>query len=559
MNRNSEQHFTTVPSVDVPRSTFPIEFQHTTTFNVGDLVPILWTEILPGDTFQADQHLVCRLTTLLTPVMDNLDLDTYAFFVASRTLWEHWKELQGENRLGAWTQTTQYKVPELTTPTGGMNAKTLLDYMGVPTGVSGIKISALPVRAYVKIFNEFFRDQNVTAPLTEYEDDTDRTASNTATELGGALCKSYKKHDLFTSALPAPQKSSPVTLPIGQSAPLVISGDGKALGLTDGTSTAGLFAGSNGVTYANLNSYDKNVGTAYVAGNITSNSSLGVTLDATKSGLTGYADLSNAVAATINAQRYAFALQRIFEADARCCTRYREILKNIFHVVSPDATQQVPEYLGGKRIPLNITQVEQTSASGQNITPLGTVSGMSTTGDSDRMFTKSFTEHGYLIVLATVRQHKHRYAQGLNRQWNHTLRFHFFMPQLQFLGEQEIKNKELFCQDQSVININTGNPYNEEAFGYTPRWEEYKQIPSMVTSEMRPQYAQTLAYWTFVDFYQSLPVLSTQFLEETPDFVDRTLAVSKNVSNQLILDYLLDIKATRPVLYNAVPGLLDHF
>ena len=556
MNRNNEQHFAVVPSIDIPRSTFMMSFNHKTSFNVGELIPLLVTEIIPGDTFQADQHLVARLSTSIVPVMDNLYIDTYAFYVASRTLWTHWKELQGENRAGAWAQTTQYSVPTLTTPTGGANAKTLMDYFGIPTGVAGLEFSALPIRAYVKIWNEFFRDQNVTAPLTEYEDDTNRTASNTATELGGAVCNSYKYHDYFTSALPAPQKGNPITLPIGQSAP--VGGTGLALGLTDGTINTGLTWDQINTLTGYQDSYNKQVGTINNnAATFTTNGiRLGVTTDTAKSGL--YADLSNAVAATINAQRYAFALQRILEADSRGGTRYRELLKNIFHVVSPDATQQVPEYLGGKRIPMNMAQVEQTSQTGSTGTPLGAVAGMSTTGDSDRMFTKSFTEHGYLIVLATVR-HNHTYTQGLNRQWNHLLRFHFYMPQMAFLGEQEIKNKEIYAQNQTSLNPNTGIAYNEEVFGYQERWAEYRYIPSMSTAEMRPNYATTLAYWTYADYYTSLPVLSTQFLQETADFVDRTLAVSKSVSNQIIMDYLLEIKATRPIPMFSVPGLLDHF
>lgn len=548
MNRNSEQHFAAVPKINIPRSTFPMEFRHVTSFNVGDLIPLLVTEIIPGDTFQANQHLVARLSTLITPVMDNLYLDTYAFFVANRILWNHWKELQGENRQGAWTQTTEYTCPTLTTPTGGANAKTVMDYMGIPTKIAGLEFNALPIRGYVKIFNEWFRDQNVTAPLTEYEDDTNRTASNTATELGGAVCKSYKYHDYFTSALPAPQKGNPITLPIGQSAPILTGADNTQLSTvplkwiaTDGSA----LTDTRGISY---------IAEQTVAG---ATQSL-VTNSARIIPKNLYADLSNAVAATINAQRYAFALQRILEADSRSGTRYREILKNIFHVVSPDATQQVPEYLGGKRIPLNISQVEQTSATGATGTPLAATAGFSVTGDSDRMFTKSFTEHGYLIVLATVR-YNHTYTQGLNRQWNHLKRFHFYMPQMAFLGEQEIKNKEIYAQGPSVINSNTGVAYDEEAFGFQERWAEYRYIPSMQTAEMRPNYATTLAYWTFADYYTSLPVLSTQFLTENKDFVDRTLAVSSAVSNQIIMDYLLDIKATRPLPLFSVPSLLDHF
>lgn len=562
MNRNNEVHFNQAPSVQIERSVFPMSQNIKTTFNLGDIVPFyVDLDVLPGDTFQLDWAGVIRQSTPIYPTMDNSYLDIYFFSIPWRLVWQHTKEFFGENRTGAWAQQVEYVIPKLTTPTGGAAKGTIMDYMGIPLGIAGLDFCALPVRAYTLTYNEHFRDQNLIAPATEYTDDTDRTASNTVSELGGAPYKAAKFHDYFTSALPDAQKSAngvigPVTLPIGSSAPLVIKGNGMAIGLTQGSYNAGLGGSSDRGLVARPDGYGQPVGTADTSTWTDAIKLFGLTTDPQKTGITGYADLSNAVAATINAQRIAFATQRILEQNARGGTRYTEIIRGFFKVTSPDARQQRPEYLGGKRVPITMAEVAQTSST-DNTSPQGNLSAYSHTTDSDRMFTKSFTEHTIILGLAVARQ-DHSYNQGLNRQWSRRRLLDVYNPKMAFLGEQAIKNKELYAQGPSVTDIN-GNPYDEQTFGFQERWAEYRYKPNIVTGAFRTTYAQSLDSWHYADDYASLPGLAQNWIEETPTYLDRTLAVTSAVEDQYLCDFLVSIKATRPMPTYSVPGLLDHF
>ena len=417
MNRNVESHFALNPTrIDLSRSTFDRSSSLKTSFNAGDIVPFFLEEVLPGDTFNVKSSRVVRMQTLLTPMMDNVYLDTYYFFVPNRLVWSHWKEFNGENTESAWIPQTEYEVPQITSPADtGWSVGTIADYMGIPTGVPNLSVSALPFRAYALVMNEWFRDENLCDPLVVPLDDATVAGVNTDTFVsdvakGGKPYVAAKYHDYFTSCLPAPQKGPDVVLPIGESAPVL--GNGRALGFFENINFGAMSVSHNlGVNatygYGSVISQGQDIsgGTEMNPGKalgvVTKSQVSGLGGDPAISGLT--ADLSLATATTVNQLRLAFQIQKLYEKDARGGSRYIEILKSHFGVTSPDSRLQRPEYLGGNRVPININQVVQQSGTGSGAsTPQGTVVGMSQTTDSHSDFIKSFTEHGFILGVMAV-------------------------------------------------------------------------------------------------------------------------------------------------------------
>lgn len=570
MNRNVESHFALNPTnIDIRRSTFDRSHSLKTSFNVGDIVPFFVDEVLPGDTFNVDTSKVVRLQTLLTPVMDNIYLDTYFFFVPNRLTWSHWKQFNGENTESAWIPQTEYEIPQITAPADvGWSVGTIADYLGIPTGVPDLSVSALPFRAYALVMNEWFRDENLSDPLVVPVDDATVAGVNTGTFVtdvakGGLPYKAAKYHDYFTSCLPSPQKGPDVLIPVASAGDYAVVGNGKSLGLTDGSLT-GLFGyqrvpGGSALA-VNSGSLGSSVGTEVPSSSIL-NGSVGVATvsqlgdDLSKSGLIAVAS-GNAAAATINQLRMAFQIQKLYEKDARGGSRYIEILKSHFGVTSPDARLQRPEYLGGNRVPININQVVQQSATASGETAQGTVTGMSVTTDTHSDFTKSFTEHGFVIGVMVAR-YDHTYQQGLERFWSRKDRFDYYWPVFANIGEQAVKNKEIFAQGPGVKD-SAGAVIDDQVFGYQEAWADYRYKPSRVTGEMRSQYAQSLDVWHLADDYSALPMLSDSWIREDKTNVDRVLAVTSSVSNQLFADIYIKNRTTRPMPMYSIPGLIDH-
>lgn len=574
MNRNVESHFALNPTnIDIRRSTFDRSHSLKTSFNVGDIVPFFIDEVLPGDTFNVDTSKVVRLQTLLTPVMDNIYLDTYYFFVPNRLTWSHWKQFNGENTESAWLPQTEYEIPQITAPaSGGWSVGTIADYLGVPTGVPNLSVSALPFRAYALVMNEWFRDENLSDPLVVPVDDATVVGVNTGNFVtdvckGGLPYKAAKYHDYFTSCLPSPQKGPDVTIPVADAGNYAVVGNGKALGLIgkqnenlSGPMNTGIFADSHG-TFAVINSTLGASAGSTVTGSgrlygqigVASQSELGN--DLSNSGLIAVAS-GNAAAATINQLRMAFQIQKLYEKDARGGSRYIEILKSHFGVTSPDARLQRPEYLGGNRIPININQVVQQSATASGATAQGTVTGMSVTTDTHSDFTKSFTEHGFVIGVMVAR-YDHTYQQGLERFWSRKDRFDYYWPVFANIGEQAVKNKEIYAQGPAKKD-SAGNVIDDQVFGYQEAWADYRYKPSRVTGEMRSQYAQSLDVWHLADDYSTLPMLSDSWIREDKANVDRVLAVTSEKSNQLFADIYIKNRTTRPMPMYSIPGLIDH-
>lgn len=577
MNRNVESHFALNPTnIDIRRSTFDRSHSLKTSFNVGDIVPFFIDEVLPGDTFNVDTSKVVRLQTLLTPVMDNIYLDTYFFFVPNRLTWSHWKQFNGENTESAWIPQTEYEIPQITAPaSGGWSVGTIADYLGVPTGVPNLSVSALPFRAYALVMNEWFRDENLSDPLVVPVDDATVAGVNTGTFVtdvckGGLPYKAAKYHDYFTSCLPSPQKGPDVTIPVAEAGNYSVVGNGLPLAITDGVSSHALraFVQTNQAGYyARLDqsgSLPKVTVSGYVdpvSGSVDSLNLLGVPTqaqlgdDLSKSGLIAVAS-GNAAAATINQLRMAFQIQKLYEKDARGGSRYIEILKSHFGVTSPDARLQRPEYLGGNRVPININQVVQQSATASGETAQGTVTGMSVTTDTHSDFTKSFTEHGFVIGVMVAR-YDHTYQQGLERFWSRKDRFDYYWPVFANIGEQAVKNKEIFAQGPAKVD-SAGAVIDDQVFGYQEAWADYRYKPSRVTGEMRSQYAQSLDVWHLADDYSALPMLSDSWIREDKTNVDRVLAVTSSVSNQLFADIYIKNRTTRPMPMYSIPGLIDH-
>lgn len=543
--------------IDIRRSRFTIPYQHKTTFNTGDLIPLLVQEVLPGDTFSVDMSAAVRMTTPIFPVMDNAELDTWFFFVPNRLVWEHWREFCGENRTTAWEQTIDYEVPYTTAPADGWQKGTIADYMGIPTKVSGLNVMSLPFRAYCLVWNEWFRDQNLKDPCMVNLDDATQQGSNGSSyvsdaQLGGMPLKVAKPHDYFTSSLPEPQKGPDVLLPLGDYA-TVTTGDPAHPGEKGLTvpeyplyMTSGL--GGKSPSFPGVDTLlmtQSFTGASYFSAAGSTVPSLG---QAPIAPYNLYADLGNATAATVNQLRQAFAVQRFYERLARGGSRYTEIVRSMFGVTSPDARQQRPEYLGGLRVPVNVDQVLQTSAT-DSTSPQGNTAAYSLTNVLDSVFTHSFTEHGFMLCVVAVRT-KHTYQQGLERFWSRRSKFDFYWPPLANLGEQAILNKEIYAQ---------GTDEDDQAFGYQEAWADYRYKPDRVSGAFRSNYAQTLDSWHYADFYASIPRLSSEWIDETSVNVDRTLAVSKEQEDQFLGDFMFRMTAVRPMPLYSIPGLIDHF
>lgn len=548
MNRNSEQHYAQVPHAEIRRAKFQRDFNLLTTMNEGDLVPIYLDEVLPADTFKINLNALVRMATPLYPVMDNAYMDFYFFFIPSRLLWKHFENLMGQNDSTFWAEQTEYTTPVTTAPEGGWNVGTLADYFGIPTGVSGLKVNSLPFRAYAKVWNEWFRDENLQQPVTQSMDDTTTTGVNTGTNLtdaeaGGMPLKVCKYKDYFTSCLPSPQKSAePVSIPMIGNAPIVwgmtseeLKNFGILINSDDSNYYYGPTTGDNGqAIHVKREPADKKNKVLY-----------GHTARGGATALTPMeADLSNVTGATINELRQAIAVQHIFERDARTGTRYKEILKGAWGVTSPDARLDRSEYIGGHRMPINVNQVIQTSST-DSTSPQGNTGAYSMTTLSRNMCTYSATEHGFVLGLAAIRV-DHSYQQGLSRLWTRSTRFSYYDPMLANLGEQAVLNQEIYAQ---------GKAKDEEVFGYQEAWADYRYRTNMVTSEMRSTYAQTLDAWHYADKYDALPTLSSSWIKEGTENIDRTLAVQSSNSHQFICNFYYSQAWTRPMPIYSVPGI----
>lgn len=573
MNRNSNSRFAQAPQVDIQRSTFDRSSGHKTTFNAGKLVPIYVDEVLPGDTFEMKTSAIIRGSTPIFPVMDNANLDIYFFFVPNRLVWDHWKEFNGENTTSKWEQTVEYSIPQMapplstgTIPTAGWEKGTLADYMGIPTGVGPgasqtnpeYTVNHLPFRAYCLIWNEWFRDQNLQDPVLIDKGDSQTngrhlipegnsvTFENQAALQGANLLPVNKYFDYFTGALPEPQKGPDVLLPLGNTAPIITNQNPNSILPQYGVT----FKSDQFTEVGKTHNLSIQV-TGQKYGKMVADNSATTTLEAQNAVPNNLiADLGNATAATINELRLAFQLQKLYERDARGGTRYIEIIKSHFGVTSPDARLQRPEYLGGERIPINIDQVIQTSGTMEGTTPQGNTGAYSLTGNQGSYFKHSFVEHGYVLGLACVRT-EHTYQQGLEKIWNRKNRFDFYWPALANIGEQAILNKEIYLQDSKTMN--------EEAFGYQEAWAEYRYKPSRVSSAFRSNITSgSLDAWHYADYYEAMPVLSAEWIQETYKNVDRTLAVQSTLEDQYIADFWFKCKCTRPMPIYSIPGLIDH-
>lgn len=532
--RSADQHnFSIVPGVKTARSKFNRMSTYKTTFDAGWLVPFYIDEVLPGDTFAVRATHFARLATPLKPIMDNLYLDIHFFFVPNRLVWDNWVKLQGEQDDPG--DLIDFSVPEMTAPAStGYAVMSLYDYMGLPTGVPLFKHSALPLRAYNLIYNTWYRPQDIVDSVVVDKDDADSDVADYT------LLKRAKRHDYFTSCLPWPQKGDDVLLPLGDTAPVISNGDAITYQRGGSTDTYKLVLHDAGGDPGLRLGLDVNPGT---------------TADALWKHTALEADLTNATASTINALREAFQIQRLLERDARSGTRYIEVLRAQFGVISPDYRLQRPEYLGGGTSRVNVSPVAQTSgtsASGTT-TPLGNLAAMGTTS-GQQGFVKSFTEHGIVIGLMCARADL-TYQQGLERFWSKLTRYDFYMPVFANLGEQAVLTKEMYCQDPSVDTGSTGTPDNEKIFGYQERWAEYRYKPSKITGLFRSTAASSLHAWHLSQQFSSLPTLDDTFILENPP-VDRCIAAPSEP--HFIIDMLIDNTSTRIMPVYSVPGLIDH-
>lgn len=540
----SVEHFSRVPSVDIQRSKFDLSHGYKTTLDGGWLVPVLVSEMLPGDSWKCNATQLCRMTTPIVPFMDNLRISYFFFAVPKRLVWDNFEDfITGSTRGKLGTTHTTY--PTVSIPSANWTEGSIYDYMGIPKPATDrtLTVNALPLRAYNLIYNEWFRDENLCGEVTVNTGDTGDTVGTFG------LKKRGKRRDYFTSCLPFVQKGPDVSLPLGGTAPVV--GTKMAIGLTNGVNAAGLFVRSDIGLDAFVSSYGKPIGSSDSDGSLSAGV-VGLTTNPKLSGI--IADLSSATAATINSLREAFAVQHLLERDARNGSRYVECLLGHFRVQSPDFRLQRPEYIGGGRVDFAVNSVAQTSgtASGTD-TPQGNLAAFAKSVGSVG-FQYSAVEHCVVIGLACITCDL-TYQQSLNRMWSRSTRMDEYWPEFAHLGEQPVYEKEIFAQGLPVGA--TSDPSGDDAvFGYQERYAEYRYIPSQITGKLRSSSTASLDVWHLAQQFESAPSLSQDFIEENPPFA-RVLAVQDEP--QFVLDVWFNCKALRPLPVYSVPSLLDHF
>lgn len=548
--------FSKAPTVDCPRSKFDRSCGYKTTLDAGYLVPFFADEVLPGDTFDVNATMFARLATPIVPVMDNIFVDTFFFFVPLRIIWDNFEKFMGAQDNP--NDSTDYLCPIINAPDGGFVNGSLYDYLGMPTQVNNIWLDAFWCRAYNKIWNEWFRDENLQNSVPEHSDDGPDPSTDYV------LLKRGKRYDYFTSCLPWPQKGPAVDLPLGTTAPVTITGNSPLLlGVPSIPAAFGVAAGSNNTNnqtntnalymYNPSNYGNSAIGSSVSPSPISSMTQLHDKALAYYSGLTATADLSGATAATINSLRQAFQLQKFYEKDARGGTRYIEKILAHFGVRSPDGRLQRPEYLGGSSRRLNITQVPQTSSTTGD-SPLGNLAAYGIYASSDNGFVKSFTEHGVILGLVNIRCDL-SYQQGIDRMFSRRTITDFYWPSFAHLGEQGVLNKEIYAQ---------GNATDDAVFGYQERYAEYRYKRSLVTGQFRSNFAQSLDVWHLSEYFENLPTLSSQFIQDSStNTINRCIAVQRQEGEasypQLLLDSYIRNICIRPMPVYSVPGLVDHF
>lgn len=517
----STYRLTQVPRADIPRSTFLRNHGHKTTFDQGLLVPIYVDEVLPGDTYHLNMSLFARMTTPIVPIMDNIQLDVFFFFVPNRLVWDNWQKFCGEQVDPG--DSTDYTVPQILSETAGFTPQTIFDYFGIPTGVNtSFYFNALPLRAYNLIWNEWFRDQNQQNSLTVYKGDGPDPYTAYSLQFRNRI------HDYFMSALPWPQKGPGVEIPIA-----------GATVLPDGTN-APTFRGTADATARALVHASTNSTTTWSGGTPTATEQ-SYWVDPNLLVGTG--------GGTINDLRTAFQLQRLYERDARGGTRYTEILRSHFRVTSPDARLQRPEFLGGGTTPLVVNPVSQTSSTDAT-TPQGNLAAYAIAGNKGLGFTKSFVEHGYIIGLIEARADV-TYQQGLNRMWSRQTREEFYWPALAHLGEQAILTKEIYCTG-GILPTDQDNT----VYGYQERWSEYRYHPSIVSGLFRSNAPGTLDFWHLAIKYIGKPTLNGLAIQDQAPMT-RILAVANQP--HFLMDTFFNVRCARPMPMYSVPGLADHF
>lgn len=548
MNRNNERHFLNVPQMHTSRTRFKRDQTILTTFDSGRLIPFFVDEVLPGDTFQVDTSAIIRMTTPKYPVMDDAFIDFYYFYCPNRILWSNFKQFMGEVNDKPWMPRKAYSVPQITIQTSSPSPheKSILDYMGIPTKVAGgdFTVNALPVRAYVMIWNEYFRDQNIENAAV-FKTDDDRVLYADSLEAGtlednlkeaitGGRCLPVNRfHDYFSSCLPYPQRGPNITVPMGGNAPVfgynTIQDTAK---ITDKIILNQPWPANGTTDFLNTEKGGKLTGKGVQeGGNYIAEAFL-------------KADLSAVTATTINELRNAIAVQQYYEAMARGGSRYREQIQALWNVTISDKTAQIPEYLGGGRYRVGMNQIVQTSGQqSENDTPIGETGAMSVTPINESSFTKSFEEHGFVIGVLCVR-HSRTYQQGLERFWSREDRLDYYVPQFANLGEQPVKKKEIML---------TGKASDEETFGYQEAWADYRMKPNRVSGLMRSNATGTLDFWHYADNYSTVPTLSQEWMAEGKKEIARTLIVQNE--DQFFGAIRVANKTTRCMPLYSVPGL----